>query len=130
MADHTELSYSSSINPKEPVASILTITPITGMLQWCHDHTGTHGHTDTQLVPKTGNVMDFTLFYVLLLAINTKFLCIYREQCCFVSLLSVPCIMMKWFIQIQLNVLCYQVFNFNSCKCRVWDTCPHYLIHN
>ena len=61
----------------------------------------------TTLVPKTGNVMDFTLFYGFLLVINTTFLCIYWEQCCFVSLLSVPCIMMEWFIQIQLNVLCY-----------------------
>ena len=33
------------------------------MLQWCHDHTGTRSHTGTQLVPKTGNVMDFTLCF-------------------------------------------------------------------
>ena len=76
----------------------------------------------TTLVPKTGNIMDFTLFCVLLLVINTTFLCIYWEQCCFVFIFSVPCIMMEWFIQLQLNVLYYQVFNFNSCKCRVWDT--------
>ena len=61
----------------------------------------------TTLVPKTGNVMDFTLFYVFLLAINTTFLCIYQEKCCFVSIFSVPYIMMEWFIQLQLNVLCY-----------------------
>ena len=49
----------------------------------------------TTLVPKTGNVMDFTMFYVFLLAINTTFLCIYQEKCCFVSIFSVPCIMME-----------------------------------
>ena len=85
-------------------------------------HVAILGNMSTTLVPRTGNIMDFTLFYVFLLAINTTFLCIYQEQCCFVSIFSVPCIMMEWFIQLQLNVLCYQVFNFNSCKCRVWDT--------
>ena len=80
----------------------------------------------TTLVSNTGNVM----FYVFLLVINTTSLCIYQEQCCFVSIFSVPCIMMEWSIQLQLNVLCYRVFNLNSCKCRVWDTCLHYLIHN
>ena len=81
------------------------------MLQWCHDHTGTCNHTgkpEYHPGTQTGNVMDFTLFYVFLLTINAIFLCIYREQCCYVSLFSVPCIMMEWFIQIQLNVLCYQ----------------------
>ena len=76
----------------------------------------------TNLVPKTGNVMDFTLFYVFLLVINTTFLCIYQQKCCYVSIFSVPCIMMEWFIQLHLNVLCYRVLNLNSCKCRVWDT--------
>ena len=81
------------------------------MLQWCHDHTGTHVailvNMSANLVPKTGNVMDFTLFYVSLLVINTTFLCIYQEKCCFVSIFSVTCIMMEWFIQLKLNVLCY-----------------------
>ena len=83
------------------------------MLQWCCDHTGAVtilvailANMSTTLVPITGNVMDFTLFYVFLLAINTT-LCIYQEKCCFVSIFSVPCIMMKWFIQLQLNELCY-----------------------
>ena len=82
-----------------------------GMLQWCRDHTGTHVailvNMSAKLVPKTGNVMDFTLFYVFLLAINTTFLCIYQEKCCFVFIFSVTCIMMEWSIQLKLNVLCY-----------------------
>ena len=82
------------------------------------------------LVNKTGNVMDFTLFYVFLLVINTTSLCIYQEQCCFVFIFSVPCIMMEWSIQLQLNVPCYRIFSLNSCKCRALDTLPHYLIHN
>ena len=97
----------------------------TGMLQWCCDHTGTHVailvNMSANLVPKTGNVVDFTLFYVFLLAINTTFLCIYQEKCCFVSIFSVPCTMMEWFIQLQLNVLCHRVLKLNSCKYRVWD---------
>ena len=56
------------------------------MLHWCRDHTGTHVailvNISANLVPKTGNVVDFTLFYVFLLAINTTFLCIYQEKCC------------------------------------------------
>ena len=80
------------------------------MLQWCHDHTGTCNHTGKREYhpgTQTGNVMDFTLFYVFLLMINATFPCIYWEQCCYVSLFSVPCIMMEWVIQIQPNVLCY-----------------------
>ena len=98
------------LNPVRTCGKYSDYNANTGMLRWCHDHTGTHSHMvnmSTTLVPKTGNVMDFTLFYVFLLAINTTFLCIYREQCCFVSLFSVPCIMMEWFIQLQLNVVCY-----------------------
>ena len=94
----------------DPVASILTIMPT----QECFNgavtilvHVAILVNMSTTMVPKTGNVMDFALFYVFLLVINTTFLCIYQEQCCFVSLFSVPCIMMEWFIQIQLNVLCY-----------------------
>ena len=46
------------------------------MLQWCHDHSGTHSHTGkSEYHPgtQTGNVMDFTLFYVFLLMINATF---------------------------------------------------------
>ena len=35
------------------------------MLQWCHDHTGTHSHTgkpEYHPGTQTGIVMDFTLF--------------------------------------------------------------------
>ena len=40
------------------------------MLQWCRVHTGkSEYHPGTQ----TGIVMDFTLFYVFLLMINTTF---------------------------------------------------------
>ena len=89
------------------------------MLQWCRDHTGTHSHTgkpEYHPGTQTGIVMDFTLFYVFLLMINTTFLCIYQKQCCYVSLFSVSCIMMEWFIQIQLNVLCYRVFNLTHAR--------------
>ena len=75
---------------------------------------------DTTLVPRTGNVMDFTLFYVFLLVIDTTILCIY--PCCYVSNFSVLCIMIEWFVQIQLNALCYRIFIFNVCKYEVWDT--------
>ena len=50
------------------------------MLQWCRDHTGTHSHTgkpEYHPGTQTGNVMDFTLFYVFLLTINATFPCIY-----------------------------------------------------
>ena len=62
------------------------------MFQWCHDHTGTHSHTgkpEYHPGTQTGIVMDFTLFYVFLLMINTTFLCIYQKQCCiyFLSIL-------------------------------------------
>ena len=64
------------------MASILTITPT----QECFNgavtilvHVAILVNMSTTLVPKTGNVMDFTLFYVFLLAINTTFLCIYQE---------------------------------------------------
>ena len=98
-------------NPVRTCVKYSDYNTITGMLQWCHDHTGTCitvlVNMSANLVPKTGNVVDFTLFYVFLLAINATFLCIYQEKCCFVSIFSVPCIMMEWFIQLQLNVLCY-----------------------
>ena len=46
------------------------------MLQWYCDHTGTHSHTgkpEYHPGTQTGIVMEFTLFYVFLLMINTTF---------------------------------------------------------
>ena len=76
-------------------------------------------------VSRTGNVMDFALFYVFLLVINTTTLCIY--PCCYVSNFLVLHIMIKWFIQAQSNALCYRNLVFNVCRHEVWNT---YLIHN
>ena len=53
------------------------------MLQWYRDHTGTHSHTgkpEYHPGTQTGIVMDFTLFYVFLLMINTTFLYIYQNS--------------------------------------------------
>ena len=71
-------------------------------------------------VSRTGNVMDFTLFYVFLVVINATTLCIY--PCCYASNFSVLCIMIEWFIQTQSNALCYRNFVFNVCKYEIWNT--------
>ena len=71
-------------------------------------------------VSRTGNVMDFTLFYVFLLVINATTQCIY--QCCYVSNFSVLCIMIEWFIQTQSNVLYYRNFVFYVSKYEIWNT--------
>ena len=125
--DHTELSYlsgsisSKNLNPSLPsiynnrerfngavtiLAHIAVLVSMSIMsIIW---------------VSRTGNVMDFTLFYVFFLVINATTLCIY--PCCYVSNFSVLCIMIEWFIQTQSKALCYRKFVFNVCKYEVWNT--------
>ena len=122
--DHTELSYlygsissknlspslPSKYNNREHFNGAVTILAHIAILV----------SMSTIWVSRTGNVMDFTLFYVFLLVINATTLCIY--PCCYVSNFSVLCIMIEWFIQTQSNALCYRNFVFNVCRYEVWNT--------
>ena len=74
----------------------------------------------TTRVSRTGNVMDFTLFYVFVSVINATIQCIY--QCCYVSNFSVLCIVIERFIQTLSNVLYYQSFVFCVSKYKIWNT--------
>ena len=123
-SDHTELSYlSSSISSKNLSPSLPSIYNnrecINGAVTILA-HIAVLVNMSTTWVPRTGNVMDFTLFYVFLLVINATTLCIY--PCCYVSNFSVLCIMIKWFIQTQSHALCYHSLVFSVCKYEVWNT--------
>ena len=123
-SDHTELSYlSGSISSKNLSPSLPSIYNNRECLNGAVTilaNIAVLVNMSTTWVSRTGNVMDFTLFYVFLLVINATTLCIY--PCCYVSNFSVLCIMIKWFIQTQSNALCYRSLVFSVCKYEVWNT--------
>ena len=125
-SDHTELSYlsgsKSSKNLSHSIPNIPNNRECFNGAMTILVHIAILVSMSVALVPRTGNVMDFTLFYVFLFVINITILCIYLKKCCYVSTSSVICIMIKRFVCSQLNVLCYHIFIFKSCKCGVWDT--------
>ena len=119
--DHKELSYlSGSISSKNLSPSLPNEKECFNGAVTILAHTAVLVSMSTIWVSRTGNVMDFTLFYVFLVVINATTLCIY--PCCYASNFSVLCIMMERFIQTQSNALCYHNFVFNLCKYEIWNT--------